>query len=149
VIGARQLENRLTNVGRIQKPMLTRLALRTVRYAKETVNHKTRTTSRSIRVESITDEVATVVAAGAAVYLEYGTRPHDIRPRRRKALRFAAKGQPVRLTGAPKKGSAVVFAKVVRHPGTQPYPFMRPSAERAIRDEDLAGIVINAWNAGA
>ncbi|MFC8466008.1 hypothetical protein [Streptomyces sp. NPDC057250] len=35
-----------------------------------------------------------------------GTRPHLIRPRRKKALRFQA-------------GGGVVFAKLVRHPGTK------------------------------
>lgn len=40
-----------------------------------------------------------------------GTRPHLIRPRRRKALRFEA-------------GGGRVFAKVVRHPGTRPNNFM-------------------------
>lgn len=46
--------------------------------------------------------------------LEKGTRPHDIRPIRAKALRFTV-------------GGDVRFAKVVHHPGTKPMPFMRPS----------------------
>ncbi|WP_284576856.1 hypothetical protein [Streptomyces sp. 2P-4] len=40
-----------------------------------------------------------------------GTRPHLIRPRRRKALRFEV-------------GGDVVFAKLVRHPGTKPNNFL-------------------------
>ncbi|MFI2434626.1 hypothetical protein [Streptomyces sp. NPDC018693] len=40
-----------------------------------------------------------------------GTRPHIIRPRRAKALRFDAGGQ-------------VVFAAYARHPGTRPNNFM-------------------------
>lgn len=41
-----------------------------------------------------------------------GSVPHEIRPRAgRKALRFAG-------------ANGFVFAKVVRHPGTQPRPFM-------------------------
>jgi hypothetical protein len=40
-----------------------------------------------------------------------GTRPHIIRPRRAKALRFEV-------------GGGVVFAKVVRHPGTRANDFM-------------------------
>jgi hypothetical protein len=46
-----------------------------------------------------------------------GTRPHIIRPRRAKALRFRVGGQ-------------VVFAKVVRHPGTRARPFL----DRALRE---------------
>ncbi|MDX3345874.1 hypothetical protein PV387_03345 [Streptomyces sp. ME02-6987-2C] len=40
-----------------------------------------------------------------------GTRPHVIRPRRAKALRFEAGGE-------------VVFAAYARHPGTRPNNFM-------------------------
>ncbi|MFD4314983.1 hypothetical protein [Streptomyces sp. NPDC058548] len=41
-----------------------------------------------------------------------GTRPHIIRPRRKKALRFEVRGE-------------VVFAKFVRHPGTRANNFLR------------------------
>ncbi|MFJ4627194.1 hypothetical protein [Streptomyces sp. NPDC088847] len=40
-----------------------------------------------------------------------GTRPHIIRPRRARALRFEAGGE-------------VVFAQKVRHPGTRPNDFL-------------------------
>ena len=39
-------------------------------------------------------------------YLDEGVRPHVIRPRRAKALRFVS-------------GGRIVFAKVVHHPGTR------------------------------
>lgn len=42
-----------------------------------------------------------------AGYVEFGTKPHDIRPKDAKALRFTV-------------GGKVVFASVVHHPGTQP-----------------------------
>lgn len=42
-----------------------------------------------------------------AGYVEFGTGPHEIRPRNAKALRFTVGGQ-------------VVFARVVHHPGTRP-----------------------------
>lgn len=54
-------------------------------------------------------------AAPQAWFLEYGTRPHKIRPKRAKALRFIGRsGQPV-------------FAKEVNHPGTKADPFMGPA----------------------
>lgn len=43
-------------------------------------------------------------------------RPHDIRPSRRRALRFV-------------RGSDFVFARVVRHPGTAPRPFLDQALE--------------------
>ncbi|MEU4106323.1 HK97 gp10 family phage protein [Streptomyces tanashiensis] len=46
-----------------------------------------------------------------------GTRPHIIRPRRAKALKF-------------KVGGRTVYAKVVHHPGTRARPFL----DRALAD---------------
>lgn len=47
----------------------------------------------------------------AVHYVLNGTRAHLIRPRRRKALRFEV-------------GGRVVFARLVRHPGTRANDFM-------------------------
>jgi len=55
-----------------------------------------------------------------ATYVENGTRPHEIRPRRRKALKF-------------KVGGRTVFATVVHHPGTKGVHFMA----RAVREVGL------------
>lgn len=52
-----------------------------------------------------------------AEYVNDGTRPHIIRPRRAQALRFVVGGQ-------------IVFARVVRHPGTRANPFL----DRALRE---------------
>jgi hypothetical protein len=46
-----------------------------------------------------------------------GTRPHIIRPKNAKALRFRVNGR-------------VVYARVVRHPGTRARPFL----DRALRE---------------
>lgn len=45
-----------------------------------------------------------------ATFIEYGTRPHIIRARRRQFLRFVV-------------GGRVVYARKVNHPGTRPYKF--------------------------
>ena len=60
-----------------------------------------------------------VVSASApyALHVEYGTKPHEIRPKNKRALRWASAGG--------KNGWA--FAKVVKHPGTAPKPFLRPA----------------------
>ncbi len=44
-------------------------------------------------------------------FVNFGTKPHIIRPRRASVLRFEKEG-------------AIVFAKVVRHPGTKANPFV-------------------------
>lgn len=52
-----------------------------------------------------------------APFVNDGTRPHIIRPKNAQALRFRV-------------GGRVVFAKVVRHPGTRARPFL----DRALRE---------------
>jgi len=56
-----------------------------------------------------------------APYVEYGTRPHVIYPRRAQALRFEVRGK-------------TVFAKYVRHPGTRPRYVMRRSVEEVLKE---------------
>lgn len=60
------------------------------------------------------------VSAGAkhARWVEYGTKPHIIRAKRAKALRFEQNG-------------TVRFAKWVKHPGTKPRPFMQRARDKA------------------
>ncbi|MFB7114819.1 hypothetical protein [Streptomyces sp. NPDC056291] len=52
----------------------------------------------------------------AVRYVIEGTRPHIVRPRRAKSLRFEV-------------GGHVVFSAYARHPGTRPNPFL----QRALR----------------
>lgn len=68
-------------------------------------------------------------------YVDDGTRPHVIRPRRAKRLRFSpggrAKTSPGQIrSGAGRKGSGVVFAKQVNHPGTKARNFSKAIAEK-------------------
>jgi len=55
-----------------------------------------------------------------AIFVERGTRPHIITPVRAHALRFEVGGE-------------VIFARLVRHPGTKPQPFVRETAEETAR----------------
>lgn len=55
-----------------------------------------------------------------SVYVENPTRPHTIRARNARALRFEV-------------GGRTVFAKQVSHPGTRGYPFMGPGYQQAER----------------
>lgn len=53
-----------------------------------------------------------------AVFVHWGTRPHEIRPRLRKALRWPA-------------GGAFAFAQRVQHPGYEGDPYLRQAARKA------------------
>jgi hypothetical protein len=76
----------------------------------------------SIRIESRrTLTLRTIYTIGSDVfyapYVNDGTRPHQIRPKTKKALKFRV-------------GGRTVFAAVVNHPGTRPNPFL----DRALRE---------------
>lgn len=70
-----------------------------------------------------------------AKHHEYGTDPHVIRPKNKKALRW--KGANIvgpilpGITG--KRRGNVVFARVVRHPGTKGRFYMKAGRDEAIR----------------
>lgn len=65
----------------------------------------------SIKFKVVGNEII-ISMVGYAVYVEFGTPPHLIRPKNAKALHW-------------KSGKKDVFAKVVHHPGTRPNPFIR------------------------
>ena len=56
-----------------------------------------------------------------AIYVEKGTRPHMIFPVRARALRFEI-------------GGKIIFSAYVKHPGTQPNPFMARTATAVRRN---------------
>jgi HK97 gp10 family phage protein len=55
-----------------------------------------------------------------AIYVEYGTAPHEIRPVNASVLRFEVEGK-------------IVFTPIVHHPGTRAQPFIRETAEATIQ----------------
>jgi hypothetical protein len=130
--------------------LLPKLALAVVREQKLLVPRKTGNLGRSIHVGSITPTQAeTIASADYAAFVELGTRAHEIRPRRRKALRFAASSGDARLSGTPRSGGRVRFAKRVQHPGTRAQPFMLPGAKKAVAGLGLKAIVVDLWNRAA
>ncbi|MDP1664132.1 MAG: HK97 gp10 family phage protein [Methylobacter sp.] len=68
-----------------------------------------------------------------AGFVENGTRPHVIRPRNGRALRFPIGG-----------GAGFGFARVINHPGSRPHPFF--FADSAARGEHMqaAGLSVLA-----
>lgn len=146
--GLPQLRARLEAIK--PSPQLMReLAIQAVAEQKRLVPRKTGYLGRSINVGRVTATSAETVARAAyAAAVEFGTRAHTIVPRRRKALRFAANAASVRLSGTPRKGGSVIFAKRVRHPGTKAQPFMLPGATHAIQQLG-ADFIVKLWNGGA
>lgn len=69
-------------------------------------------------VEGLTGRV--VSEAPYSAFVEFGTRPHFIYPRRAKALRFEV-------------GDRVIFARYVRHPSTSGQFYMRRALEDCLR----------------
>jgi len=67
-----------------------------------------------------------------ARFLEWGTRPHEIRPRHARALRFVIRDR-------------VIFAKRVWHPGIRPRLFVLSAAEalRAELNDLTSGVMVN------
>lgn len=61
-------------------------------------------------------------------FVEYGTRPHIIRPRSKRALWWPSADHPV---------------KQVYHPGTKAQPFIRPAATRQRRLRPGVGVDVD------
>jgi len=73
------------------------------------------------------DGAATVFANAAyAPYVEFGTRPHVINAKNRKALKFAG-------------GGGFIFRRSVHHPGSKPFPFFY--ADMTNRQENMMNAV--------
>jgi HK97 gp10 family phage protein len=69
---------------------------------------------KSLAVRVTGDRVIIGPDVPYASYVEFGTKPHVIKPKSKKVLAFKVDGQQV-------------FARVVHHPGTKPNPFVQDS----------------------
>lgn len=139
--------------------LMTLLGLAAVREQKllEAKHRRTGNTGRTIRLAEVTADTAKTVVGGAGVYLERGTRPHVIVPRKATVLAWAkgeAGGQFRRLSGRTRSGVAranMIFARRVHHPGTKADPFMVPGAQKALLGAGLAvgKAIVELWNKAA
>lgn len=129
--------------------MMRKLGLLAVAEQKKLAPRRTGNLARSIGLASVTATVAeTVATANYAAFVELGTKPHTIVPKNAKALRFAVGGNAT-LSGRPRTGGQVIFAKRVRHPGSKAKPFMVPGAKNAAEKVGFSDVVIKAWNDAA
>lgn len=147
VSGVPELQRRLAAISH-GRPLLQDIQIRAVREAKIRVARATGNTGRTIRPGSLTDSFTIVEAAGAAVYLEFGTKPHIIRPRNKSVLAWPAEASGRRLSGRARSGARLRFARLVHHPGTKAQPFLLPGAVEAVKQVGVKPIV-DAWNDAA
>jgi hypothetical protein len=88
---------------------------------------KTGALARSLRLRPEGDSAWIIdhdqQAAPHAVFVHWGTRPHVIRPKDKKALRWVS-------------GNQFIFARFVRHPGYAGDPWMVKAADEAVRQFD-------------
>lgn len=146
--GMNDLQKRLRAISssKMTERMMATIGAAAVANAKLTVARKTGNLGRSIHMEGLTATTVRVVAgARYAAYVEHGTRAHEITPNAKKALRFAASASGRRLSGSPRVGASVVFAKRVHHPGTKAQPFLIPAAKKAVADAG-ADVIVTEWN---
>lgn len=69
---------------------------------------------QSISIQVNTDSVVIGPHTDYAAYVEFGTKPHEIRPKNGKTLAWRGP-------------NGMVYAKVVHHPGTRAQPYVRPA----------------------
>jgi hypothetical protein len=143
----RQLLSRLEAI-KPSPQLMKSLAIVAIAEQKRLVPRKTGNLGRSIGIGRVTATLAeTVATANYAAAVELGTKAHVIVPRRRKALRFAPGGSGT-LSGRPRSGGPVVFARKVDHPGTRAQPFMVPGAQKAI-EQFGAEAIVKRWDGAA
>lgn len=145
VQGYAALVKRLEALGE-EQPVLRAIQLDAVAQAKLLVHRKTGHLGRSIVPGVLTATHAQVEARTPyAAFVELGTRPHIIRPVKAKVLAW---GGTRRLSGALARGSSPThFARIVHHPGTRPYPYLIPGAQKAVGK--LRDAVVRVWNSAA
>ena len=149
--GIKALRARLDAVGS-NKGALRIIATQGVAEAKRIVPRQTGNLGRTIRVGTVSDTNATVLAGGTAqvgyaMYVEQGTRPHVIEARRAKVLAW---GGGRTLSGRLRKGSrATNFARRVKHPGTKARPYLVPGIRAALKKAGLRKAIVNAWDKAA
>lgn len=129
------------------EPLMRAVQLSAIANAKALVPRRTGFLQRAIIPGSVSATHAEVIAnAPYAADVEYGTKPHDIVPKTKKALAW---GGARRLTGSLRAGAKPDhFAKRVHHPGTKPKPYLVPGAKKAVADAGLRDAVVKAWNSG-
>jgi len=149
--GYEELRRRFAAISDNRK-LLGQLAGLAVAEAAKLAPVKTGNLRRSIRIGTVTEREASIIAGGAggvgyAGIVECGSRAHVIVPRNRKVLAW---GGDRRLSGSLRSGAkATHFARRVNHPGTKAKPYLLPGAKRAAEKAGFSSTLIKTWNEAA
>lgn len=84
---------------------------------------------QSIQIRILNQKVIIGPDTDYANFVEFGTAPHEIKPKNKKALAFRV-------------GGKTVIVKSVHHPGTKAQPFVRPAFDAWV--DTLGGLVAEA-----
>jgi len=124
---AAELTRLSTSVRRFEERFVREAAEKGLQYARSYTPVRSGRLAQSLRIESHGSLEHHIIIGGNrapyAPYVEYGTRPHTILPRRAHALRFEVKGE-------------IIYRRRVHHPGSRPQLIMRRAAEQVLRDLD-------------
>lgn len=132
--GTPELRARLRAIRQTFKPVGKGWAEDTRDAARRRIKKRTGLTAASIRVRNATQRKATVVGSFKATFIDAGTREHDIKPRRKQALRFQG------------SNGRTIFSKKVHHPRTAAHPFKRDAALEGLQKNPMAAELIKQWN---
>lgn len=137
LIGADELRRRLKALATVAEPMGRDWADEAVRQARPRIPVRTGATRKSFRRGVVSKRRASVIAARTAVFLDRGTKPHDIAAHRGGRLVFQG------------RGGRTIFARKVHHRGSRAHPFAVKAAREAMRRTVKADAFTKAWNAAA
>jgi hypothetical protein len=153
--GERELQRRFRAIGDT-RGLLRTIQLDAIAEAKARVPRKTGHLGRSIQPGAVTDTSAIVAARTPyAAAVEFGSKPHVIRPKRASVLAWPSSGADRRLSGRArttggKPRGAMTFAAKVNHPGTKAKPYLVPGAKAAVGKRGGAkDVIVTRWNRAA
>lgn len=132
LIGGSALRARLTNVAAVAPAFAGEWADETVDLIKRTKPSSTRPASSRFTAK-VSDRRAGVYGAFWWIFVDRGTKAHDIVARRAKTLVFQWKGD-------------TIFAKKVHRKRMRRRPFITRAAQEALSSSNFAELVIQAWN---
>ncbi len=127
--GGRELRARLRAIKQTFKPAGRAWADETVRQARPHIPQRTGRLRRSVRVKNASMRKATVAAHFTAFFVDKGPKPHIIKAKRARTLRFQS-------------GRDTIFARQVHHRGYRGRPFREKAAREALRREPLAAHLV-------
>lgn len=146
--GHRQLNARLKALG-ATRPIMRTFQLDSIAEAKRLVPRKTGHLERSILPGSVSDSHADIQARTPyAAAVEFGAKPHVIRPKKASILAWPASEGGRRLSGRARKSAGpMIFARKVNHPGSKAQPYLIPGARSALGK--LRDALVKRWDGAA